>query len=784
MMYRNLAAISMLLLAIPAGALDKVRVETNVDAAITKFGVTGKNVLVAVMDRGIDWMNNDFRNADGTTRIAAIFDLTDDTGAHSASNPYGMGTLYTRAQINAALQGGPTLATRDAVGHGTATAGIAVGNGVNSPMAKYRGIAPNATILIVKITSDGAPAHGNQPVEAPFYDSTRIPVAIDFVRAQATALAMPCVMLLNLGSQGGPTDGTSSLARKIDATVGPGIQGLVFVTGTGDDGNIPNRVGGTVNQGGNAAIQIQKGISGSLYFDLWYAGVDRFDVSIISPSTTRGPYLSPATNNDSDTQANSDFTYRQLGSNVTFYGAQNGKREIWIQLTGPAGNYTVTLQGHTVTNGRFDATLNPAEYWNPPYDTDKFVNFLAPGSIWDGATARNNIAPNCYTIRTSWTDLDGIMRSLTGDGNPGQLWPGSSVGPTFDGRLGVDVSAPGEEVVTAYNPNSYWATFRFNLINDGSGLYGMGGAVSAAAPVVTGIIALMLEMNPKLDAAAVKSLLHTGARADSFTGTVPSATWGYGKVDALRTLDALSQIVHAAQVNAGGIVNNASYAASAVAPGEIAAIFGTNLTDGTSCLPPSCNPTFESDGKLSTTMAGAQVTVDGTPVPIFYATPGQLGVQIPFELTGNSAKVIVSVGSQMSAPATVNVAAVSPGVFTATADGKGAGAITHVNGTAVSTQSPAQPGELVIFYATGLGQVAPAVATGALPAGVSNTVAPVTLTIGGITVVPDFAGLAGCCVGLNQINARLPTNVSLGNAVSVVLTISGKSSNMGTIAVQ
>src|SRR5258708_6676881 len=68
------------------------------------------------------------------------------------------------------------------------------------------------------------------------------------------------------------------------------------------------------------------------------------------------------------------------------------------------------------------------------------------------------------------------------------------------------------------------------------------------------------------------------------------------------------------QIGSGGIVNNASYAGSVIAPGEIAAIFGTNLTDGTSCLPPSCNPTFGSNGKLTTTMAGAQVTVNQTPV--------------------------------------------------------------------------------------------------------------------------------------------------------------------------
>jgi uncharacterized protein (TIGR03437 family) len=247
----------------------------------------------------------------------------------------------------------------------------------------------------------------------------------------------------------------------------------------------------------------------------------------------------------------------------------------------------------------------------------------------------------------------------------------------------------------------------------------------------------------------------------------------------------LSLVTTFPQINSGGVVNNASYAlqSSSVAPGSIAALFGTNLTNGTSCLPPACNQSF-SNGKLNTTMAGAQVTVNGTPVPIFYAVPTQLGIQIPFEATGTSATVSVSVGGQASTPVTALLGAVSPGIFTTTSDGMGAGSITHVDGSAVTTQNPAHPGELVIFWATGLGQVVPAVPTGALPASVSNTFAPVTLTIGGISFSPDFAGLAGCCAGLNQINARVPFGVSSSNAVPVVLNIGGKSSNTATIAVQ
>jgi minor extracellular serine protease Vpr len=522
------------LLIAPALGMDKVRVTTGVDTAVSQFGVTGRGVIVALLDRGIDWKNLDFRNADGTTRIAYIFDLTDDTGATAPGNTYGMGTIFTRAQINSALTGGPTLATRDAVGHGTTSSAIAAGSGRNSPGRKYRGVAYDATIIMVKVTSEGAPAHDGQPAEAPYYQPERLPVAIDFVRDKAHELGFPAVMLMNLGSPGGPTDGTSDLARKIDATVGSGIPGLVFVTGTGDAGGAPNRAAGNVTQGGSTPIQIQKGNgSVSLIMDLWYKDADRFNVMISGPFGTSGTFTSPATNGTQDFQQTSNFTYYQNGSAVTFYGDQTGKREVYVSLDGPAGTYTITLTGTMISaGGHFDAILNPSDI-SASYDTNKFLTNVAPGSLADASAAHNNICPDAFVNKTSWTDIDGNHQILTGQGNPGEIWTGSSIGPTADGRLGVDVSAPSTDLVTTYNPTSYWATNRGNLINDGGGLYGIAGAVSGASPTVTGIIALMLQANPSLDAVQVKQILQQSAKADSFTGAVPNTTWGYGKVDAV-----------------------------------------------------------------------------------------------------------------------------------------------------------------------------------------------------------------------------------------------------------
>ncbi len=519
-------------LAFPVSAMDLARAETRTDLAVSTFGVTGQGVIVAIIDRGIDWRNNDFRNADGSTRIKFIFDMTDNTGANHPDNPYGVGTIYTEAQINAANAGGTALVTRDAVGHGTTTTGIAAGNGRNHPTNKYRGIAPNASIIAVKFTTEGAPAHDGQPAEAPFYNPDLLPKAIDFVRDKAAILNMPAVMLANFGSIGGPTDGTSFISRTIDARFGAGKPGLVFVSGPGDEGGMPNHAGGNVTQGQTTSIQLQKTVAGTLLFDLWYPGADRFSVSVQTPSGTTATFAGPSTNTTSTSNSANGVNIFHQGSSVPFYGAQNGKREIFMQITG-TGTFTINLTGTSVTaGGRFDAGINPSTI----HTNNRFLTHIVPGNIWDGATAFNNISPGDYVVRTNWTDIDGVPRSNTGQGAVGNIWTGSSAGPTYDGRMGVDMTAPGDSVFTTLNPTSNFAPFRFNHIQDGNGFYTRASAVSAAAPQVTGLIALMLQKNRNLDAIQVRDILRRSSRKDSFTGPDASTTWGHGKMDSLNAI--------------------------------------------------------------------------------------------------------------------------------------------------------------------------------------------------------------------------------------------------------
>ena len=522
----------LLLTATAVRADDRVKAETRVDQVRAEYGLTGEGVIIAILDRGIDYTHPDFINMDGTTRILAIYDLTDPSGAGDPDNPTGVGTVYTRDEINAALAGGPALATRDAVGHGTSTAGLTGGNGSASG-GEVEGMAPNATFVIVKFTTEGAPAHDGEPAEAPFYNPALFPTALDYVLGLADDVAMPAVFLANFGSSGGPMDGTSAFARAIDSRFGAGIPGRVFVTGTSDDGGVLNHAGGTVGQGQTAEIQIQKGYTGFLRFNLWYPDSDRFGVEIITPSGASGALPTPPGNTTQASASGTGYTYFHNGSSVDFFGATSPTREILIDFSGAAGTYTIRLTGTTVTGGRFDASLNPSNFYAQP--NNRFLTFAEEGyQVWDGAAAFNNIAPHAYVLRTSYLDIDGITRSNPGNEvGEGELWPGSGIGPTYDGRLGVTVGSPGQSNFTTYAPRSYFAAFRNNLLPVGDpGFYGVQSAVSGASPVVTGIIALLLEADPTLDQIEMRDILEETAREDAFTGAVPSVEWGYGKIDA------------------------------------------------------------------------------------------------------------------------------------------------------------------------------------------------------------------------------------------------------------
>ncbi len=230
--------------------------------------------------------------------------------------------------------------------------------------------------------------------------------------------------------------------------------------------------------------------------------------------------------------------------------------------------------------------------------------------------------------------------------------------------------------------------------------------------------------------------------------------------------------------NFTGTVNDASYVAP-VAAGSIAAVFGTNLSVGSSG-PQVIVP-------LPTMLAQTSLLIGGRPAPLYFVSPGQVNVQIPWEMAGSTLTTInATVGGVVSNGQAVSIAAFAPGIFTMNGSGTGQGAILVAPTSQVAAPgTPVLRGGYVAIFCTGLGAVTNQPATGSpAPSSPLSFAGTPTVTIGGISAFVSYSGLAPTLVGLYQVNAQVPAGVVPGNTVPLVMSIGGITSNIVTIAVQ
>jgi uncharacterized protein (TIGR03437 family) len=231
-------------------------------------------------------------------------------------------------------------------------------------------------------------------------------------------------------------------------------------------------------------------------------------------------------------------------------------------------------------------------------------------------------------------------------------------------------------------------------------------------------------------------------------------------------------------INAGGVVNAAYYRAP-VAPGSIASAFGNFLLTSSAA---------DANLPLSTGLLGLSLEFGGgTLAPLFYASGGQVNLQVPWELAGQSRTTLAAtLDGLFGAAQTVNLAPFAPAIFTTNGQGTGPGAILDSSYRLVGSSNPTTAGAVVQIYCTGLGEVTNRPATGS-PAPTDSlvwTATTPTVMIGGAQANVQFSGLAPGAVGLYQVNAYVPAGSATGPAVPVVISVSGAASNTVTMAVQ
>lgn len=234
------------------------------------------------------------------------------------------------------------------------------------------------------------------------------------------------------------------------------------------------------------------------------------------------------------------------------------------------------------------------------------------------------------------------------------------------------------------------------------------------------------------------------------------------------------------QFTAAGVTNGASFK-SGISAGALITIFGANLSSNVHGI------AAFSQVPLPTTLAGAQVLINGSPIPLFDVINingnEQISAQAPFEIAGQqTVDLVVKNGRAQSASVQVTTAEAQPGIFLP--DGVN-GAFLHTDYSLVTTANPAKPGELVLLYCTGLGAVTPPGTTGAVASSTTLSTTNITPTVSVADASADvsFHGLAPALVGLYQINFTVPMGTPSGSA-TVVVTSNGVASNTAKLPVQ
>jgi uncharacterized protein (TIGR03437 family) len=218
------------------------------------------------------------------------------------------------------------------------------------------------------------------------------------------------------------------------------------------------------------------------------------------------------------------------------------------------------------------------------------------------------------------------------------------------------------------------------------------------------------------------------------------------------------------------VVNAADFT-KPVAPGGLASVFGSQLSPTTLA---------STDVPLPTVLADSCLTVNGAVVPVIFVSPSQINFQFPFGISGNAEVVLRTPGGASDSLRTTILPA-APSVFRSGAAGPVSEIPTIVrssNGGLVTVSNPIHPDDRITVYLTGLGRTSPEVETGAPSpfSPLAAAIAPVTMSLGGVELFVDFAGLTPGSVGVYQINAKVPfKGIPTGFEIPLVISQGGAS---------
>ena len=459
------------------------------------LSLTGKGVLLSVIDSGIDYMHPDFQNEDGSTRILALWDQTltpDSSKNFLPPHGYTLGVLFTENQINAAIAA-PTVQERaafcpsfDSSGHGTHVTGIAAGNG--RVQIANRGVAYEASLLIIKL---GAPG----PMGFP--STTQLMQAVDFSVRYAIDHQLPLSINLSFGNTYGSHSGTSLLETYLDSVSDLGR--ICIVTGSGNEGNNGGHAGGRILSNTSKSLEFVVGdYERNLSIQIWKNYWDEIRIQLLPPFS-QAPIQIP------DAPGSWRFAVGDTEL-LIYYGEPSPYslyQELYIDFISSrtyivSGVWTFLLTAQNITDGIYDLWMPAAAI------RGNATQFLAPTpetTLTIPSTAAKTISVGAY------------------DSNTNTYAPFSGRGFTWNtNQVKPDIVAPGVDIISCAVGGGYETR----------------SGTSMATPFVSGSCALLMQWgilqgnDSFLYGEKMKAYLIKGARKLPFVEKYPDPRVGWG----------------------------------------------------------------------------------------------------------------------------------------------------------------------------------------------------------------------------------------------------------------
>lgn len=526
--------------------LDMAKKTTHVDSVHKGISLpmaySGKDVVIGILDVGIDYTHPAFYDTLGNKyRIKRVWEQKSN-GIPPAGYSYGNEITDSLSMITTGTDN--SLQT-----HGTHVAGIAAGSGYGSVTAgKYRGVAYESDLVMVGITPEAG-----QWTSAGMSD---IIDGINYVYSYAASVGKAAVVNLSWGCTVGPHDGSSLFSQACDNLTGAG---KLFVISAGNNGknNVHIQKDFTTT---DTLLSTVVNFSTYLtekktWLDVWGEVSNTFEVklSLYSGSTqTASTNFFTLDNTTRDTfivGINNDTCYFKITAIPYEY---NYKPHVLLDIySKTANNLCLTIKANAGRVHAWEGYVKESSGYYGSFTTGG-LSWATAGNaeytIGEMACTKSAITVGAYASKVTYTDLAGSSWSYNSYVNANKIVPFSSHGPTTDSRTKPEITAPGLTLASAVSSfdTAYSATGSSKTsvvrvftspLNGKDYYYGEMSGTSMSSPMVTGIVALLLQVNPLFTPQQIKDIISQTAIKDSYTTSTPNATlWGAGKINAYQAV--------------------------------------------------------------------------------------------------------------------------------------------------------------------------------------------------------------------------------------------------------